>query len=75
MDPDPDPLVGTDPRIRIRTKMSRIPNTGNKVIPDYLLCPARVHDKVDEPGHTLQNITQNLYSKSVINVSHILKIS
>ncbi len=26
---DPDPLVrGTDPRIRIRTKMSRIPNTG-----------------------------------------------
>jgi hypothetical protein len=25
---DPDPLVrGTDPRIRIRTKMSRIPNT------------------------------------------------
>jgi hypothetical protein len=30
-DPEPDPLVrGTDPgiRIRIRTKMSRIPNTG-----------------------------------------------
>ncbi len=28
MDPDPDPLVrDTDPRIRIRTKMSRIPNT------------------------------------------------
>jgi hypothetical protein len=27
--PDPDPLVrGTDPRIRIRTKMSRILNTG-----------------------------------------------
>jgi hypothetical protein len=27
-DPDPDPLVrGTDPRIQIRTKMSRIPNT------------------------------------------------
>jgi hypothetical protein len=27
-DPYPDPLVrGTDPRIRIRTKMSRIPNT------------------------------------------------
>jgi hypothetical protein len=26
-DPDPDPLVrGADPRIRIRTKMSRIPN-------------------------------------------------
>ncbi len=26
---DPDPLVrGKDPRIRIRTKMSRIPNTG-----------------------------------------------
>ncbi len=26
---DPDPLVrGTDPGIRIRTKMSRIPNTG-----------------------------------------------
>jgi hypothetical protein len=29
LDPDPDPLVrGTDLRIRIRTKMSRIPNTG-----------------------------------------------
>jgi hypothetical protein len=28
-EPDPDPLVsGTDPGIRIRTKMSRIPNTG-----------------------------------------------
>jgi hypothetical protein len=28
-DPDPDPIVkGTDPRIRIRTKMSRIRNTG-----------------------------------------------
>jgi hypothetical protein len=30
LDPEPDPLVrGTDPgiRIRIRTKMSRIPNT------------------------------------------------
>ncbi len=28
-DPHPDQLVrGTDPRIRIRTKMSRIPNTG-----------------------------------------------
>ena len=27
LDPDPDPLVrGTDPGIRIRTKMSRIPN-------------------------------------------------
>ncbi len=30
-DPDPDPLVrGTDPRIRIRTKMLRIRNTGDK---------------------------------------------
>ncbi len=29
MDPNPDPLVrGTGPRILIRTKMSRIPNTG-----------------------------------------------
>jgi hypothetical protein len=29
--PDPDPLVrGTDPGIRIRTKMSRIPNTARK---------------------------------------------
>jgi hypothetical protein len=30
LDPDLDPLVrgGTDPGIRIRTKMSRIPNTG-----------------------------------------------
>jgi hypothetical protein len=29
-DPHPDLLVrGTDPRIRIRTKMSRIPNTGS----------------------------------------------
>jgi hypothetical protein len=28
LDPDQDPLVrGTDPGIRIRTKMSRIPNT------------------------------------------------
>jgi hypothetical protein len=28
-DPEPNPLVkGTDPRIRIRTKMSRIRNTG-----------------------------------------------
>ncbi len=28
-DPNPDPLVrGMDPRVRIRTKMSRIPNTG-----------------------------------------------
>ncbi len=28
LDSDPDPLVrGTDPRIRIRNKMSRIPNT------------------------------------------------
>ncbi len=35
LDPDPDsnpdPLVrGTDPRIRISTKISRIPNTDNK---------------------------------------------
>jgi hypothetical protein len=30
-DPDPDPLVrGEDPRIRIRTKMSRIPNTASR---------------------------------------------
>jgi hypothetical protein len=30
-DPDPDPLIrGTDPRIRICTKMSRIPNTAYK---------------------------------------------
>jgi hypothetical protein len=29
-DPDLDPLVrGTDPQIQIRTKMSRIPNTGS----------------------------------------------
>jgi hypothetical protein len=29
LEPDPDPLVrGTDPGIRIRTKMSRIPITG-----------------------------------------------
>jgi hypothetical protein len=29
---NPDPFVrGTDPRIRIRTKMSRIPNTGCNV--------------------------------------------
>ncbi len=29
--PDPDPLVrGTDPGIRILTKMSRIPNTGTR---------------------------------------------
>ncbi len=29
--PDLDPLVrGTDPQIRIRTKMSRIPNTGQQ---------------------------------------------
>ncbi len=29
LDPDQDPLVrGTDPWIRIRTKMSRIPHTG-----------------------------------------------
>jgi hypothetical protein len=29
LDPDPDPLVrGMGPRIRIHTKMSRIPNTG-----------------------------------------------
>jgi hypothetical protein len=28
---DPDPVVrGTDPRIRIRTEMSRIPNSGPK---------------------------------------------
>ncbi len=31
LDPDPDPLVrGMDPRIRIRIKMSRIPNTAKK---------------------------------------------
>jgi hypothetical protein len=31
-DPDPKPLVrGTDPGIRIPTKMSRIPNTDNTV--------------------------------------------
>jgi hypothetical protein len=31
-DPHPDPLVrGTDPRIRIRTKMSRIRNNGFEV--------------------------------------------
>ncbi len=31
-DPDPDPDVcGTDPRIRIRTKMSRIRNTVNSI--------------------------------------------
>jgi hypothetical protein len=31
LNPDPDPLVrGTDPEIRIRTKMSRIPNTAIK---------------------------------------------
>jgi hypothetical protein len=30
---DPDPLVrGTYPRIRIHTKMSRIPNTGRNII-------------------------------------------
>ncbi len=30
-EPDPDPLViGTDPRIRIRTEKSRIPNTGQQ---------------------------------------------
>jgi hypothetical protein len=29
---DPDPLVrGTDPAIRIRTKMSRIPNTAKSL--------------------------------------------
>jgi hypothetical protein len=31
-DPEPDPLVrGTDPRIRIRTKKSRIPNTSSGI--------------------------------------------
>jgi hypothetical protein len=30
--PDPDPLVrGTDPQIRIHTRMSRIPNTEQKI--------------------------------------------
>jgi hypothetical protein len=30
-DPHPDPLVrGTDPKIRVHTKMSRIPNTGQQ---------------------------------------------
>ncbi len=33
MDPDPDPLVrSTDPRIRIRTKMSRISNTASHLV-------------------------------------------
>jgi hypothetical protein len=39
LDPDPDPeldldslVKGTDPRIWIRTKMSRIPNTGFPVL-------------------------------------------
>ena len=33
-EPDPDPLVrGTDPEIRIRTKMSRIPNTASQDVP------------------------------------------
>jgi hypothetical protein len=43
---DPDPLVrGTDPRTRIRTKMSRIPNTGPET-------GARAHlgEKELEPG-------------------------
>jgi hypothetical protein len=30
-DLNPDPLVNTDPRIRIRTKMSRILNTGKNL--------------------------------------------
>jgi hypothetical protein len=31
LEPDPDPLAGgMDPEIRIRTKMSRIPNTAKK---------------------------------------------
>jgi hypothetical protein len=37
-DPDPDPLVrGTDPGIRIRTKMSRIPNTGEEYFHSFCL--------------------------------------
>jgi hypothetical protein len=32
LDPDPEPLVrGTDPGIRIRTKMSRIPDTASHI--------------------------------------------
>jgi hypothetical protein len=43
MDPNPDPLdTGMDPRIRIRTKMSRIRNTASVM---YLyLIPERQRD-------------------------------
>jgi hypothetical protein len=40
---DPDPLVrGTDPRIRIRTKMSRIPNTGYRGTLFNRICSAAI---------------------------------
>ncbi len=51
MDPDPDPLVrGTDPgiRIRIRTKMSRIPKTALQLRPN-------------NPGYVL-GLKQNAFS-------------
>ncbi len=38
-DPDPDPFVsGTDPRIRIRTKMSRIRNTAQRKLFQQFSC-------------------------------------
>ncbi len=51
LDPDPetDPLVrGTDPGIRIRTKMSRNPNTGFSIIKVSLLSNCRFIKKIDE---------------------------
>jgi hypothetical protein len=44
--PDPDPVVrGTDPRIRIRTKKSLIPNTEKKRLNHFFRNPCRTCHK------------------------------
>jgi hypothetical protein len=51
MDPDPDQLVRSkDPRIRIRTKMSRIPNTVYTVLHFE---PSGLHFKSQRPSTAL----------------------
>jgi hypothetical protein len=58
-EPDPDPSVrGTDPEIRIRTKMSRIPNTGR----NSTFCASKLRTKSIK---ILLMVTKQNYSADV----------
>ncbi len=69
---DPDPLVrGTDPGIRIRTKMSRIPNIGCVLLKTCLVSIILFCDQANK--HQIKSAVKKLYDINVSKVNTLVR--